>query len=151
MLIAAGAKPKHCKEMWDLMDTDSSGRVDFCEIIVFFLNQGKGALQDKGSLFFNACDIDGSKTIEFPELKEIIHHMMLLKKDTQGRDSFMSWHPMLFAGIPETYVLHYKANELAADIFATAGKSNAITEKQFQTWLGRGGKQVNRLYSLFGI
>merc|ERR1712087_1068020 len=109
-----------------------------------------GSLQEKGSLFFHACDIDGSKTIEAPELKNIIHHMMLLKKETQGRESFMEWHPRLYADIPESYVLHYKANELVADIIAAAGKGDAITEKQFQTWLARGGKQVNRLTNLFG-
>jgi len=153
MLTAAGAKPTQCQEMWDLMDTDGSGTVDFCEIMCFFLDYGKGSLQEKGSLFFNACDIDHSGTVEAAELKDIIHHMMTMKKDTQGRESFMEWYPVLYAGIPETYVLHLKANELVADIFAVAGKANAktITEKQFQVWLGRGGREVNRLIRLFGI
>merc|ERR1712151_270346 len=53
MLVAAGAKPKECQAMFDLMDTDNSGTVDFCEIMVYFLEHGKGSLPEKGSMFFH--------------------------------------------------------------------------------------------------
>merc|ERR1719384_292660 len=151
MLQAAGIKPKQCKEMWDLMDTDNSGTVDFCEIMVFFLNYGKGSQQEKGSLFFGACDIDGSGSVEGEELKDIVHHMMMLKREDDGIQAFTAGQSRLYNGIPATYILHFQANELVNDIMSTAGKGDSITEKQFQTWLGRGGKQVNRLMSLFGI
>eukprot|EP00401_Gymnodinium_catenatum_P032001 CAMPEP_0117491496 /NCGR_PEP_ID=MMETSP0784-20121206/18097_1 /TAXON_ID=39447 /ORGANISM="" /LENGTH=246 /DNA_ID=CAMNT_0005286289 /DNA_START=84 /DNA_END=824 /DNA_ORIENTATION=- len=152
MLMAAGAKGKDVKEMFEMMDTDNSNSVDFVEIMAFFLNRGQGTLQEKGSLFFHACDIDGSSSIEQTELKDIIHHMMMLKKGTDGTESFMQWHKTLYANIPESYVLHFKANELVNDIFAGASKNgDQITEKDFQTWLLRGGKEVNRLISLFGL
>jgi len=152
MLVAAGAKGKDVRHMFDMMVTDNSNSVDFVEIMAFFLNFGKGSLQEKGSLFFHACDIDGSGAIEPNELKEIILHMMMSKKETDGRDSFMAWHHTLYAGIPESYVLHYKANELVMEIFEKASKDGEqLTEKEFQTWLLRGGKQVNRLIALFGL
>jgi len=151
MLQAAGAKAKQCKDIFDLMDTDSSGTVNFCEIMVFFLNHGTGSLQEKGSLFFGACDIDGSGSVEGAELKDIIHHMMLLKKEEDGIQAFTAGQSRLYSGIPATYILHFQANELVNDIVSTAGKGDSITEKQFQTWLGRGGKQVNRLLALFGM
>lgn len=152
MLMAAGAKGKDVRNMFEMMDTDNSNSVDFVEIMAFFLNYGKGTLQEKGSLFFAACDIDGSNSIEQTELKEIVLHMMMSKKETDGRDSFMSWNHTLYAGIPESYVLHYKANELVLEIFEKASKDGEqLTEKEFQTWLLRGGKQVNRLGALFGL
>merc|ERR1711920_935747 len=122
MLVAAGAKPKQCQEMFDLMDTDNSGTVDFCEIMVFFLEHGQGSLQDKGSLFFHACDIDGSGSVEPNELKDIIHHMMLLKREEEGMTMFTAGQARLYAGIPANYILHYQANELVNDVFTSAGK-----------------------------
>jgi len=152
MLVAAGAKGKDVRNMFDMMDTDNSNSVDFVEIMAFFLNFGKGTLQEKGSLFFHACDVDGSGSIEQNELKEIVLHMMMSKNETDGRDSFMNWNHTLYAGIPESYVLHYKANELVVEIFEKASKDGEqLTEKEFQTWLLRGGKQVNRLIALFGL
>lgn len=151
MLLSAGAKANQCRQMWDLMDTDQSGTVDFCEIMVFFLNHGKGPLQEKGSLFFHACDIDGSGSVEARELKDIVHHMMMLKRELEGIGSFTAGQARLYNGIPATYILHFQANELVNDIFESAGKGEMITEKMFQTWLGRGGKQVNRLLALFGM
>jgi len=78
--------------------------------------------------------------------------MMLLKKETDGKDSFMGVNHTLYAGIPETFVMHFKANELVNDVFTSASKDGLqITEKEFQTWLLRGGKHVNRLKALFGL
>jgi len=152
MLVAAGAKGKDVKEMFDLMDTDNANTVDFSKIMAFFLDFGVGSFQEKGLLFFHACDIDGSNSIEPAELKDIIHHMMLLKKETDGKDSFMGVNHTLYAGIPETFVMHFKANELVNDVFTSASKDGLqITEKEFQTWLLRGGKHVNRLKALFGL
>jgi len=38
------------------------------------------------------------------------------------------------------------------EIFEKASKDGEqLTEKEFQTWLLRGGKQVNRLIALFGL
>merc|ERR1712007_162507 len=91
-------------EMFEMMDTDNSNSVDFVEIMAFFLNRGQGTLQEKGSLFFHACDIDGSNSIEQSELKDIIHHMTMLKKGVDGTESFMQWHKTLYANIPEVYV-----------------------------------------------
>lgn len=154
MLLASGAKVKKCKEMFDLMDTDNSGTIDFCEIMVFFLEHGQGSLQQKGALFFAACDIDGNGSVEPNELKDIIHHMMLLKREEEGDAMFTAGQGRIYAGIPATYILHYQANELVNDIFTSAGTretSEAITEKQFQTWLKRGGKYVKRMTALFGF
>jgi len=149
MLEAAGAKPKVCQQLLDLMDTNSSGGVDFCEIVVYFLEHGKGSVQEKGSLLFHACDIDSSGKIVGQELKDIIHHMMLLKREEEGIQVFTGGQKHLYRDIPATYVLHYQANEMVSDILGSAGKDEMITEKQFQQWLHRGGKQVNNLIALF--
>merc|ERR1712176_800443 len=153
MLVAAGVKAKRCQELFDLMDTDNSGTVDFCEIMVFFLEHGKGSLPEKGSLFFHACDIDGSGTVEAGELKDIIHHMLMLKREEEGIGALTAGSTRLYMGVPAVYILHYQANMLVNNIFETAGKAGAkeITEKQFQTWLTRGGKEVKLLLALFGL
>eukprot|EP00415_Alexandrium_ostenfeldii_P001371 UN1371 len=150
LLEAAGGKTKEVQKMFDMMDTDNSNSVDYVEIVAYFCSHGIGSIQEKASFFFHACDVDGSHTIEKPELKNVVHHMMILKSESQGKDSFIDWNRTLYADVPETYVLHYLANELVADVFAHASKGGEeLTEKEFQKWLMRGGKLVNRLTALF--
>merc|ERR1712051_568945 len=151
MFLAVGAKEKQCRAMWDLMDTDGSGTIDFCEIMVYFIERGKGTLQEKSALFFHACDIDNSGTIEAEELKTVIHHMMMLMRERDGIGAFTAGQTRLYAGIPGSYILHFQANEMVNDIFSGVTKGNSITEKQFQAWLSRGGKQCNKLLALFGV
>merc|ERR1711953_560822 len=111
-----------------------------------------GTLRDKASLFFYACDIKDSQVIEAAELKEVVHQMMLSKSDTGFTSSFVEANPILCAGIPEAYVAHMRANQMVNDIFTNASTNGkTVSEKEFQKWLIRGGKQVNQLCTLFGI
>merc|ERR1712176_1254326 len=123
MLAAAGAKPKECRTIFNSIDADNSNSIEFIEIVAFFLGRSAGTLQDKASLFFNACDIDDSKSIEAAELKEVVHQMMLVKKDTVDTTGFVASNPILCNGIPETYVLHLKSNLMVSDIFSSASRN----------------------------
>eukprot|EP00927_Polykrikos_kofoidii_P085448 TRINITY_DN92_c0_g1_i2.p1 TRINITY_DN92_c0_g1~~TRINITY_DN92_c0_g1_i2.p1 ORF type:complete len:260 (+),score=44.25 TRINITY_DN92_c0_g1_i2:74-781(+) len=147
---AAGGRPKDLKKMFEMMDTDGSNTVDFAEIIAFFCRNASGTLNEKASFFFQSCDVDGSGTIEKSELKTVVLHMMALRNETSGKASFFDWNQTLYADIPTTYVLHLQANEFVNDVFSSVSKDGEqLTEKEFQKWLLRGGKQVNRLNALF--
>merc|ERR1712232_334637 len=135
ILQAAGVKAKDATNVFDSMDTDNSGGVDYVEIVAFFCSKAAGSLQEKGSLFFHACDIDGSKTIEKSELKDVVLHMMLLKRDMEGIESFMEKNKILYAGIPEAMILTLKANEVVHDVFTNAAKDGeSLSEKDFLNW-----------------
>jgi hypothetical protein len=152
MLIAAGAKPKEWKAILDSIDMDSSKSIEFIELVAFLLARSAGTLRDKASLFYHACDIDDSQAIEASVLKEVVHQMMLSKKDIGVTTNFIQSNPILCAGIPESYVAHMRANQMVSDIFTNVSKNGkTVSEKEFQTWLIRGGKQVNQLCSLFGL
>lgn len=151
ILVAAGGKEKDVKRMFDMMDTDNSNSVDFVEVCAYFCDNAVGALSEKASFFFHACDVDGSGTIEATELKTVIYHMMLLKKETSGNDSFMLWDKVRYADIPHKYIYHLQANELVAAILDKNSRDGQISEKQFQQWMVRGGKEVNQLKGLFGM
>mmetsp|Transcript_26146 Transcript_26146/g.71016 ORF Transcript_26146/g.71016 Transcript_26146/m.71016 type:complete len:252 (-) Transcript_26146:76-831(-) len=149
LLEAAGGRTKDVQKMFDMMDTDNSNSVDYIEVVAYFCSYGVGSVSDKASFVFHACDIDSSGTVEKSELKVILHQLMVLKKETQGKESFMEYSKTLYAGIPETYVLHLQANELVHNIFTSASKDgNQLTEKEFQNWVVRGGKLVNTLQAL---
>jgi len=150
MLTACGAKSKDVNKMFDEMDTDGSGDIDYVEIVCFFVTKGAGTTEEKAALFFDACDIDCSGSIEPAELKDVFLHMMTVKKESQGEEAFIGSQKMLYADIPEEVVLHLKANELVAEVFAkTQSKKGELTDKEFQKWLVRGGKQVDRLNAMF--
>merc|ERR1711920_376573 len=152
ILEACGVKAKDAVSMFEAMDTDGSGAVDYVEVVAFFCSTAAGTLAEKGSLFFHACDIDGSKSISKGELKDVVLRMMMLRRDSQGVDSFLEKDKVLYAGIPETMILTLKANEIVADVFANASKDGEnCYEKGFETWLMRGGKTQNRLNVLFGL
>jgi Ca2+-binding EF-hand superfamily protein len=151
LFTASGAKEKEAARIFEDMDTDNSGSVDYVEVCAYFCDRGIGSLKEKAEFFFHACDIDGSGTIEACELKTVIHHMMLLKRDSDGRDSFMTMDKVLYLDIPEKYIYHFQANELVADILRAAPTKGEVTEKAFQQWMQRGGKEVKQLKALFGI
>eukprot|EP00927_Polykrikos_kofoidii_P051364 TRINITY_DN4515_c0_g1_i2.p1 TRINITY_DN4515_c0_g1~~TRINITY_DN4515_c0_g1_i2.p1 ORF type:complete len:239 (+),score=50.43 TRINITY_DN4515_c0_g1_i2:117-833(+) len=149
---ASGGKPSDCKKMFEMMDTDGSNTVDFAEIVAFFCQHASGSLHEKASLFFHTCDVDCSGSIEPRELKDVVLHLMKLKCETEGKRSFFEWNQTLYADIPMTYVLHLQANEFVNDVFSTASKDGEqLSEKEFQKWLLRGGKHVNRLNALFNM
>jgi len=165
LLIACGSNAKDAKELFQAMDTDQDGFVDYAELIAYFAETMRGTDIEKAKFVFYACDVDASGTVEPDELKLILHHMMLLKKKQDGLSSFMQWHDILYRDIPETYVVHLKANEFVDDVFRTVLKSRTkkttaalagtsaeegITEKEFVFWWNKGGKEVNRLHMLFG-
>lgn len=152
MLIAAGAKPKEWKGIFDAIDMDDSKSIEFIELISFLLACSTGTLRDKASLFFYACDANDSQSIEATDLKEVVHQMMLSRNDAGFTSNFVEANPILCAGIPESYVAHMRANQMVNDILTNASTNGkTVSEKEFQTWLIRGGKQVNQLCTLFGI
>mmetsp|Transcript_48296 Transcript_48296/g.105111 ORF Transcript_48296/g.105111 Transcript_48296/m.105111 type:complete len:247 (-) Transcript_48296:16-756(-) len=152
LMEASGGKATDVEQMFDLMDTDNSKSVDYGEIVAYFCTQCTGTLQDKASLFFHACDVDSSNTIEKKELKSIVLHMMQLTAARNGVAIDDGWSKAAFVDIPEVYVLHFKANALVQSIFTGASrKGEELTEKEFQRWMTRGGKEVNRLTALFGL
>jgi len=159
LLEGAGGKRKQAKEMFDVMDADHSGHVTFAKIIAYFLNHAEGTHNDKMAFLFHACDVDFSNKVEPHELKVVVHHMMSMKMEADGKLSFFEWHPVLYADIPERYVLHLKTNELVTDIFTNAHghhghevtEKEELTQKEFIAWHARGGKQAKRLDKLFSI
>lgn len=149
LLEGAGGKSKDVKTMFDVMDTDGNGSVEYDEIVAYFLANGIGTFQEKSSFFFHACDVDQSGDVSKDELKTILHHLLLLQKEANGR-SVMDVNATLYAGIPEKYVMHFQANEMVVEIFSKASRGGEeLTEKEFQQWAVRGGKLVNRLHDMF--
>mmetsp|Transcript_24479 Transcript_24479/g.42833 ORF Transcript_24479/g.42833 Transcript_24479/m.42833 type:complete len:268 (+) Transcript_24479:82-885(+) len=159
LLEGAGGKRKQAKEMFDVMDADHTGSISYAKIIAYFLNHAEGTHNDKMSFLFHACDVDFSGSIEPHELKVVVHLMMQMKMDSDGKLSFFEWHPVMYADIPERFVLHLKANEFVTDVFTTAHahhgqdvtEKEELTEKEFIAWHLRGGKMAKRLDKLFSI
>jgi len=159
LMEGAGGKKKQAKEMFNVMDADHTGFVTYANIIAYFLNHAEGTHNDKMSFLFHACDVDFSNRIEPHELKVVVHNMMAMKQEADGKSSFFEWHPVLYADIPERYVLHLKTNEFVNDVFTNAHghhghevtEKEELTEKEFIAWHARGGKQAKRLDKLFNI
>lgn len=159
LLEGAGGKKKQAKEMFNVMDSDHTGFVNYSSIIAYFLNHAEGTHNDKMSFLFHACDIDFTSKIEPHDLKVVVHNMMSMKMEADGKLSFFDWHPVLYADIPERFVLHLKSNEFVHDVFTKAHSHHGhdvevheqLTEKEFIAWHARGGKQAKRLDKLFNI
>jgi len=159
LLEGAGGKKKQAKEMFNVMDADHTGFITYSNIIAYFLNHAEGTHNDKMAFLFHACDTDFTDKIEPHDLKVVVHRMMSMKMEADGKLSFFDWHPVLYADIPERFVLHLKANEFVNDVFSKAHahhgtdvtEKEELTQKEFIAWHARGGKQAKRLDALFSI
>mmetsp|Transcript_116309 Transcript_116309/g.189440 ORF Transcript_116309/g.189440 Transcript_116309/m.189440 type:complete len:269 (-) Transcript_116309:284-1090(-) len=159
LLEGAGGKKKQAKEMFNVMDADHHGYITYANIIAYFLNHAEGTHNDKMAFLFHACDVDFSNKIEPHELKSVVYNMMQMKMASDGKLSFFQWHPVMYADIPERFVLHLKANEFVNDVFSKAHSHHGgdvqdheeLSQKEFIAWHARGGKQAKRLDALFSI
>jgi len=159
LLEGAGGKKKQAKEMFNVLDEEHNGFITYSNIIAYFLNHAEGTHNDKMAFLFHACDVDFTNSVDPHELKVVVHAMMKMKMEADGKLSFFEWHPVLYADIPERFVLHLKANEFVNDVFSKAHshhgqdvkETEALTQKEFIAWHARGGKQAKRLDALFSI
>lgn len=106
----------------------------------------------RSPFLFSACDVDFSGKIEPKELKAVVHYLMKKKAAEEGVKSFMTWQDVLYADIPEAYVVHLKANEFVNDVFTAAhDRGQGLSEKDLAMWHLKGGKEAKRLDNLFSI
>ena len=73
---SVGNFKKFGKAVFDAFDTDSSGGVDFTELMVGLHTTADGSVQEKCSWAFSMYDTDGDGVIEFREMKRFVKQLL---------------------------------------------------------------------------
>jgi len=115
----------YANKLFDAIDLDGSGDIDFREFAIYCGLLIKGTFESKVDLAFRVWDLDGSGSLQYEELLEIlIKYMKLMKKIASSRDV----HEL--DASDKKYI-----TEWATKIFETfdTNKDGALSREEFRT------------------
>jgi Ca2+-binding EF-hand superfamily protein len=152
-LLLAGIPEVDTHKVFSSMDTNRTNKVSYLQYATFLTIYTQTNPDGKAQLVFRACDVDNSGSLSAQELSTFFHFLFEFKyQANKGVETFMTWDPDLYFGIPLEHVLRLNANKYVADVLKSAdrdgGKDGMITTKEWSFWFKRGGKEVARLHAL---
>jgi len=141
--------------LFQVMDEDHGGTVDFAEMNHFCHTLALGTRQEKAAFMFASCDTNGDGNADKEEMREMVEALVLACNETLPGFKMLKTEAdvALCHGMNMDKIAIIATNRLVYQMFreADSKKTQALTISDFDKWIATNGPTAQEFIKLFAV